>query len=62
MRISVSSWATTDEDLDRSLEAILSVANDSISREDSYGEQNSEPSAKQVDAARRTNDRLACFG
>jgi glutamate/tyrosine decarboxylase-like PLP-dependent enzyme len=26
MRISVSSWATTDEDVDRSLEAILRVA------------------------------------
>jgi hypothetical protein len=26
MRISVSSWATTDEDVERSLEAILRIA------------------------------------
>jgi hypothetical protein len=26
MRISVSSWATTDEDVERSLEAIIRVA------------------------------------
>ena len=28
MRISVSSWATTDEDVERSLAAIVRVAND----------------------------------
>jgi glutamate/tyrosine decarboxylase-like PLP-dependent enzyme len=32
MRISVSSWATTDDDVDRSLEAILRIASDSSSR------------------------------
>ena len=32
MRISVSSWATTDEDVDASLEAILRIAEDARPR------------------------------
>jgi hypothetical protein len=33
MRISVSSWATTEEDVDRSLEAILRIARDATVRQ-----------------------------
>src|SRR5207249_2870024 len=32
MRISVSSWATTESDVDRSLEAILRIARESVAR------------------------------